>query len=104
MNAIGARSWEAADKKKMEGELITPKRRQKNKVKKLMERARQTEDILSPELQRRRKRQKEETARKEIEARGVQCSLIARLARRPLKQGQSFEKLATVKEVKKHEA
>ena len=37
LDAIGAKSWDASDKKKMEGELITPKRREKNKVKKLME-------------------------------------------------------------------
>ena len=36
MNAIGAHNWSSADKKVHDGELITPKRRTHNLVKKLM--------------------------------------------------------------------
>ena len=45
LSEIGAKSWDAQDKRMFEGELVSPKKRRHNQIKKSMDRARQTEDM-----------------------------------------------------------
>jgi hypothetical protein len=98
LNALGAKNWDSRDKKTFEGELIAPRRRRHNQVKKLMDKARREENLSVEQrgAEDRRKRAGEVAA---LQAKGKTCAILARVARRPLREGSRFQDLKVVQDV-----
>ena len=100
LNASGAQSWDAQDRRQREGELITPKRRQHSMIKKVMDRARQEQEMTKEERMDKTKRRKE-NEKPALQGRGRLCCTTARVARRPLKMTSRFQDLCVVQELRR---
>jgi hypothetical protein len=87
LNAIGAKNWQAEDRRRFEGELVFPKRRQFHLVKSLMDKQARGLNAQEREV---RRAEKEKQARTRLEAKSRVCQTVARLARRPLAKGTNF--------------
>ena len=90
---------DAQDKRTGGGELITPKRRTHNMIKKFTDRARQGQDVTAEERTQEKKRKRQEMERA-MNARRNMCSTLARVARGPFKTHALCQDLANVQEVR----